>query len=73
MGAKELTRAGGVPFFLHLAETRGEVEELRRRTGLSPAAHLDRLGVLDEKTVAVLIRFGSRPPTRNSWPGGALR
>ncbi len=53
MGAKELTRAGGVPFFLHLAETRGEVEELRRRTGLSPAAHLDRLGVLDEKTVAV--------------------
>ncbi len=53
MGAKELTRAGEVPFFLHLAETRGEVEELRRRTGLSPAAHLDRLGVLDEKTVAV--------------------
>jgi 5-methylthioadenosine/S-adenosylhomocysteine deaminase len=53
MRAKELTRARGVPFFLHLAETRGEVEELSRRTGLSPAAHLDRLGVLDEKTVAV--------------------
>jgi 5-methylthioadenosine/S-adenosylhomocysteine deaminase len=51
--AKELTRARGVPFFLHLAETFGEVEELRQRTGLSPAAHLDRLGVLDEKTVAV--------------------
>jgi 5-methylthioadenosine/S-adenosylhomocysteine deaminase len=53
MRAKELTRARGGPFFLHLAETRGEVEELSRRTGLSPAAHLDRLGVLDEKTVAV--------------------
>ena len=51
--AKELTRARAVPFFLHLAETRGEVEEIRQQTGLTPVAYLDRLGVLDELTVAV--------------------
>jgi 5-methylthioadenosine/S-adenosylhomocysteine deaminase len=51
--AKDLTRARGVPFFLHLAETREEVADLTRRTGLSPGAYLDRLGVLDELTVAV--------------------
>ena len=28
-GAKDLTRARGVPLFLHLAETREEVEEIR--------------------------------------------
>ncbi|MGA9755993.1 MAG: amidohydrolase [Desulfobaccales bacterium] len=51
--AKDLTRARGVPFFLHLAETRQEVDDLTCRTGLSPGAYLDRLGVLDELTVAV--------------------
>jgi 5-methylthioadenosine/S-adenosylhomocysteine deaminase len=52
-GAKALTREFGVPLFLHLAETRQEVEELRAKTGLSPAAYLERLGLLDELTVAV--------------------
>ncbi|MDP3181475.1 MAG: amidohydrolase [Desulfobaccales bacterium] len=51
--AKELTRARQVPFFIHLAETRQEVEEIRQKTGLAPATYLDRLGVLDELTVAV--------------------
>jgi len=51
--AKDLTRARGAPFFLHLAETREEVADLKRRTGLSPGAYLDRLGVLDDRTVAV--------------------
>jgi 5-methylthioadenosine/S-adenosylhomocysteine deaminase len=36
-----------------LAETREEVADLKRRTGRSPAAYLDHLGVLDELTVAV--------------------
>jgi 5-methylthioadenosine/S-adenosylhomocysteine deaminase len=52
-GAKALTRARQVPFFIHLAETREEVEESRRRTGLTPAAYLESLGLLDELTVAV--------------------
>ena len=51
--AKELTRARAVPWFLHLAETRGEVEEVKQQHGLTPVAYLDRLGVLDELTVAV--------------------
>jgi 5-methylthioadenosine/S-adenosylhomocysteine deaminase len=51
--AKDLTRARGVPFFLHLAETREEVAHLQRRTGQTPAAYLDHLGLLDELTVAV--------------------
>jgi 5-methylthioadenosine/S-adenosylhomocysteine deaminase len=52
-GAKALTRQAGVPFFTHLAETRQEVEELRAQTGLSPAAYLDSLGILDELTIVV--------------------
>ena len=51
--AKDLTRARGAPLFLHLAETREEVTSLKRRTGRSPVAYLDHLGVLDEFTVAV--------------------
>jgi 5-methylthioadenosine/S-adenosylhomocysteine deaminase len=52
-GAKALTRKARVPLFVHLAETRQEVEELKSRTGLSPAAYLDSLGILDEFTVVV--------------------
>jgi 5-methylthioadenosine/S-adenosylhomocysteine deaminase len=52
-GAKALTRQAKVPLFVHLAETRREVEELEARTGLSPAAYLDSLGILDELTVVV--------------------
>ena len=52
-GAKGITRVRNLPFFIHLAETRQEVEQLRQQTGLSPVAYLDSLGLLDEKTVAV--------------------
>ncbi len=52
-GAKALTRDRGVPWFIHLAETRLEVEELKAQTGMSPAAYLDSLGLLDELTVVV--------------------
>jgi 5-methylthioadenosine/S-adenosylhomocysteine deaminase len=51
--AKELARKQDARFFMHLAETREEVDEVRRRTGLTPAAYLESLGVLDEQTVAV--------------------
>ena len=85
-GAKALTRQAGVPLFIHLAETRHEVEELKARTGLAPAAYLDSLGILDKLTVAVhgvwlsegdmdiLARRGvavSHCPESNlSWPAG---
>lgn len=51
--AKALTRNAGVPWFIHLAETRREAAELQARTGLSPAGYLDSLGLLDELTVVV--------------------
>ena len=51
--AKAVTMEHNLPFFIHLAETRQEVEQSRRQTGLSPVAYLDSLGLLDEKTVAV--------------------
>jgi 5-methylthioadenosine/S-adenosylhomocysteine deaminase len=51
--AKDLTRGRNLPFFIHLAETREEVQELRDKTGLKPAFYLERLGLLDERTVIV--------------------
>jgi 5-methylthioadenosine/S-adenosylhomocysteine deaminase len=51
--AKALTRERGLPWFIHLAETRREVEDLREKTGLAPGAYLESLGLLDELTVAV--------------------
>lgn len=51
--AKDLTRRRCLPFFIHLAETQSEVAEIKHRTNLKPAFYLDRLGLLDESTVAV--------------------
>ncbi len=43
----------GVPFHIHVAEGRYEREQSIERTGLSPVAFLDSLGVLSERTVMV--------------------
>jgi len=51
--AKDMTRRRNLPVFLHLSETRREVDEITQKTGLKPAIYLDRLGLLDERTVAV--------------------
>ncbi|HMA66568.1 MAG TPA: amidohydrolase [Desulfosalsimonadaceae bacterium] len=50
--AKRAAAEAGVPFQIHVAETRGEYEQIRAATGESPVQFLDRLGVLDEKTIA---------------------
>lgn len=50
--AKKAAAEAGVPFQIHVAETRGEYEQIRAATGESPVQFLDRLGVLDEKTIA---------------------
>ena len=42
----------GVPVLIHLAETKEEVERIRARTGLSPVAYLDQVGLLDERLTA---------------------
>jgi len=50
---KEVARESGVPFLIHLSETRDEVELTKNLYGMSPVRHLRRLGVLDGNTVAI--------------------
>ncbi len=52
-GAMEISRQHGLPLQLHLSETREEVEEVKARSGLLPAAALDRIGLLAEDLIAV--------------------
>ena len=50
--SRELAREKGVPFFIHLAETKGE-KKMINAPGHSPVSYLDSLGVLDEGVVLV--------------------
>lgn len=43
----------GIPVHLHLHETRGEVEEARRATGMRPFQRMQALGLVDASLVAV--------------------
>jgi 5-methylthioadenosine/S-adenosylhomocysteine deaminase len=43
----------GLPYHIHVAETRHEREESLERTGLSPVRFLDSIGVLSERAVMV--------------------
>jgi 5-methylthioadenosine/S-adenosylhomocysteine deaminase len=51
--AKEACRLHGVPFFMHVSETRWEMEEIGRRFHTTPLRHMEDLGLLDEGTVLV--------------------
>jgi 5-methylthioadenosine/S-adenosylhomocysteine deaminase len=51
--AKALAREAGSFFFIHLAETRGEVAQIRKQHGCTPAGLLHTLGLLDEQTICV--------------------
>jgi 5-methylthioadenosine/S-adenosylhomocysteine deaminase len=51
--AKKLAVETGVPFFIHVAETREEVEIISQRHGVTPVAHLANNGILDRHTVCV--------------------
>ena len=48
----ELAEEFGIPFQIHLSETRWEVEKLLEEKGRSPVAYRADLGVLSERTVA---------------------
>ncbi len=50
---KAIAREARVPYLTHLAETREEVKITTERFGLTPVRHLQRLGVLDDETIAV--------------------
>lgn len=52
IGAKEFSDAAGIPLTLHLSETRGEVNDHKKKTGMRPAEWLSHIGVLGERTLA---------------------
>jgi 5-methylthioadenosine/S-adenosylhomocysteine deaminase len=47
----ELAAEREISVHIHLSETEGEVNECLKQHGVRPAAYLDRLGVLNERTV----------------------
>jgi 5-methylthioadenosine/S-adenosylhomocysteine deaminase len=50
---KQAAREKDVLFLSHVAETRDEIKLIQERYGLTPIRHLQKLGVLDERTVIV--------------------
>jgi 5-methylthioadenosine/S-adenosylhomocysteine deaminase len=53
LAAKEAAERSNVLFQIHVAETRSEREQIMEAHGCSPVRYLDRLGVLNEKTLLV--------------------
>jgi len=49
--AKDLARKYGAIYHMHLAETKAEFEECLKKNKATPVGFLERLGVLDDKTV----------------------
>jgi 5-methylthioadenosine/S-adenosylhomocysteine deaminase len=47
----EISEEWDVAFQIHLSETRDEVDACRKQHGVPPAAYLDRLGLLNERSV----------------------
>ncbi|MDR3282158.1 MAG: amidohydrolase family protein [Candidatus Methanoplasma sp.] len=52
VSAKELSDEAKAPITYHLSETRGEVNEHKRKTGRRPAEWLSDIGVLGERGIA---------------------
>lgn len=52
ISARELSDRLGVPLNLHLSETRGEVNDHKKKTGMRPAEWLFHIGALSERTIA---------------------
>lgn len=50
---KKIAREYNCPYQIHVSETKKEFEESFDRYGLSPVEYLERIGVLDDKTVLV--------------------
>lgn len=49
--AKELAEKYCAPIHIHLAETKAEFDECLEKNKLTPVAYLDKLGILNEKTI----------------------
>jgi len=51
--AKETARQKNALFFVHLAETQTEVEQIQEQHNTTPVRYLDSLGVLDKDTICI--------------------
>jgi len=51
--AKRLANDYQIFFFIHVAETKWEVEEIKKIHGFTPVTYLYHLGILDQKTIIV--------------------
>jgi len=51
--AKEAAADKNARLFVHLAETKTEVEQIQQQHGMTPVRYLDNLGILDPNTVCV--------------------
>jgi len=51
--AKDLARQYKVLYQIHCAETKKEFDDCRAKNGLTPVGYLDKIGLLDEKTLLV--------------------
>ncbi|MDR1404205.1 MAG: amidohydrolase family protein [Candidatus Methanoplasma sp.] len=51
-GAKEFSDEKDIPLTFHLSETRGEVNDLKKKTGRRPAEWLSDIGVLGKRSIA---------------------
>ena len=49
---KEFAKENNLLYIIHLAETKKEVDEIKNKFGMSPVEYLDKIGVLDEMTLA---------------------
>ncbi|MDD5032876.1 MAG: amidohydrolase [Candidatus Pacebacteria bacterium] len=49
--AKNLARKYGVLYHIHLSETKKEFDDCAAKTGLTPVGYMNKLGLLDDKTI----------------------
>jgi len=50
--AHDFSAKNRVPLIIHVAEDAAEIKTIRERHGASPVAYLDRIGLLDDNTIA---------------------
>lgn len=52
VAGKRFAEEQGMPLMIHLAETQDEMRQIAEKEGCTPVQLLDRLGLLDEQTIA---------------------
>ncbi|MDF1498622.1 MAG: amidohydrolase [Patescibacteria group bacterium] len=50
--SKEFAKKNNLLYIIHLAETKKEFDDIKNEFGFSPVEYLDKIGVLNEKTLA---------------------